>query len=304
MKIVLLQGGRSLEREISLLSSDAIGKAIIALGHELIRIDPQEYAEIEDFIISIKKVKPDIVFIGLHGKYGEDGVLQAVLKASNLKFTASDHLSSAIAFDKYLAASIAKIHDVPVPRQHILDNIPSNMKPYIEYLNFPLFVKPNSEGSSIGASIVHNYDELIAAMEGAFSYDNHILLQQYIEGRELTVSILGHQVLPVIEIKPRDGFYDYNNKYVKGKTEFICPANLTPSETKLVQMYAEKVFQTAGCSIYGRVDFMYDGNKFYFLEINTLPGMTELSLLPRAAHEKGIDFTALIEQIINYSLQK
>ena len=303
MKIILLQGGMSLEREISLLSSGAIGKAIIALGHELIKIDPIDYCEIEDLIIALKKEKPDLVFIGLHGRYGEDGIIQAVLKAANLKFTASDHIASAIAFDKYIAASMAKIHDVPVPRQHILESIPSDMKQLIEYINFPMFVKPNSEGSSIGARLAENYDELIVAMEDAFKFDTHILLQQYISGRELTVGILGTQVLPVVEIKPLQGFYDYENKYVKGKTEFICPAKLTPSETRLVQMYAEKIFQTAGCTIYGRIDFMFDGDKFYFLEINSLPGMTELSLLPRAAKENGIEFNELIDKIINLSLK-
>ena len=302
MKIILLQGGMSLEREISLLSSEAIGKAIIALGHDLIKIDPIDFVEIEDLIIALKAEKPDLVFIGLHGRHGEDGIIQAILKAANLKFTASDHIASAIAFDKYIAASMAKIHDVPVPRQHILEDIPSDMKQLIEYINFPMFVKPNSEGSSIGAHIVQNYDELIIAMEDAFKYDSYILLQQFIQGRELTVSILGHHVLPVIEIKPIVGFYDYDNKYIKGKTEFICPAKLTPSQTRLVQMYAEKIFQTAGCTIYGRIDFMFDGNKFYFLEINTLPGMTELSLLPMAAKENGIEFDNLIDKIINLSL--
>lgn len=302
MKIILLQGGSSPERDISLKSSLAIANSIEHLNHELLKIDPIDYPNIEDLIIEIKKEKADLVFLGLHGGDGEDGTIQAVLRASKQAFTGSDHKSSAIAMDKYISASIAKIHDVPVPRQHILNSVPKDMKQLIEYLNFPIVVKPNSSGSSVGTHIAHNHDDLIVAMQDALKYDKNILLQQFISGQELTVSILGKDVLPVVEIKPATGFYDYENKYTKGRTEYICPANLTDSQTRIIQMYGEKIFRTAGCSIYGRIDFIFDGRDFYFLEINTLPGMTELSLVPMAAKENGLSFNELIDKIIYLSL--
>lgn len=304
MKVCLLQGGNSSERDISIKSSEAIAGAIIELGYDIDTVDPKDYSNIEDLIIKIKSINPDIVFIGLHGGDGENGVLQAVLKASGIKFTGSSYSASAIAIDKYISASIAKIHDISVPKQHLLNSIPKDMKQLLEYIDFPIVVKPNTAGSSVGIHIVDDYDDLITAMEDAFRYDKNIILQEFIKGRELTVTILDNKVLPVVEIVPKSGFYDYKNKYTKGNTEYLCPANLSVSETRILQMYAEKIFKTTGCEIYGRIDFRYDGKKFYFLETNTLPGMTELSLSPMAAKETGIDFKELISQIINLSLKK
>ena len=298
MNICLLQGGVSSERDISLISSAAIAKAINILNHKLTTIDPQDYPQPEDLIHAIKQTNCDLVFIGLHGGDGENGIIQALLQSAGIKFTGSDYKASAIAMDKYLSASIAKIHDINVPKQHLFDSIPKDLKQLIEYLNFPIVVKPNSAGSSVGIHIVNDCDSLIIAMKDAFNYDELVILQEFIKGREITVTILNNNTLPVVEIKPKNGFYDYKNKYTKGSTEYICPAELTDSESRLVQMYAHKLFNTIGCSIYGRVDFRYDGKKFYFLEVNTLPGMTELSLSPMAANEIGIDFNCFIEKII------
>jgi len=304
MKIILLQGGQSSERDISLRSSQAIAQAILNLHHDLVTIDPIEYEGIEYLIMALKKEKPDLVFIGLHGAYGEDGTIQAILRACHIPFTGSGHLATAIAWDKYISASIAKIHDLPVPRQDLLHAIPQDLKQLIEYIQFPMFVKPNQGGSSIGASIAYNHDELVPAMQLALQHDRQILIQQYIQGTELTVSILGDQILPIVEIVPHNGFYNYENKYTSGKTEYICPARLSPSQTYLIQRFGEKIYRTTGCCIYGRVDFLFDGNDLYFLEINTLPGMTNLSLVPMAAQQIGLSFEELIAQIIDLSLKR
>ena len=161
-----------------------------------------------------------------------------------------------------------------------------------------MVIKPNSAGSSVGTHIVHEHDEIMNALHDAFKYDDTVLMQEFIKGRELTVSILGDMVLPVVEIKALEGFYDYTNKYTKGKTEYICPARLSDEETKKIQEYAHCVYKALGSTGYGRVDFIFDEKDFYFLEVNTLPGMTELSLVPMAAKEVGIEFEALIERII------
>jgi D-alanine-D-alanine ligase len=297
-KIILLQGGNSPEREISLRSSATIATAIKKLNYDLITLNPADYQNIEDLILTIKKENPNIVFIGLHGGDGEDGTIQAVLKSAKIKFTGSDHTSSAIAMNKFLSSCIAKTLDIPIPDQ-ILINHTDDTKNCEDIINLPIVVKPNSAGSSVGTYIIHNVNDLQNAVEDAFKYDNRVLVQKYINGREMTVSILDDNVLPVIEIKTVDGFYDYSHKYTKGKTEYICPASLTTKETICVQSYAEKIFKTMGCSGYGRVDFIYDGTDFYFLEVNTLPGMTELSLVPMAAKENGIDFVNLIKCIID-----
>ena len=302
MNIVLLQGGFSPERDISLKSGEAISKALKLLGHDTHIIDPACYYIIEDLIVAIRENNPDLVFMGLHGAEGEDGTTQAILKGMNLNFTGSDNHGSAIAINKYLSASIAKANGLLIPRQMIIREIPKNISAIIDYIKFPMVVKPNSAGSSVGVYIVDNEEALTTAIRDASTIDKHILIQQYIKGRELTVSILGHDTLPIVEIKPYIGFYDYENKYTIGKTEYICPAKLNEKEMEYVKQIAIKVFFESGCSVYGRVDFIFDEKDFYFLEINTLPGMREESLLPIAAKEAGLDYISLIEKIIKISM--
>jgi len=301
MKVLLLQGGNSPEAEISLRSSTAIGPAIKQLNHELVCLNPADFTQIEVFVSAIRCHQPDLVFIGLHGGEGEDGSIQAVLKAAGLPFTGSHTLASGLAMDKCLASTIASANKIPTPEQQL---ITANYSLQDIHIQPPLVVKPNSAGSSVGIHIVHNLDQLQDAITDALLYDNQVLVQKYIQGRELSVSVLGDEVLPPIEIKPLEGFYDYQNKYSKGKTEYICPAELSQIETQCVQAYTLQVFNALGCSVYGRVDFIFDGVNFYFLEVNTLPGMTELSLVPMAAKAVGIDFVGLIGKIIQLSLQK
>jgi len=299
MKIALLQGGNSPEAEISLRSSAAIASAITQLGHELICLNPADFPHIEELIATIRGQQTDLVFIGLHGGEGENGTIQAVLKAAGIPFTGSGSLASGMAMDKYITSIIAHANKIPTPEQQILTANYSMQDIHIEP---PLVVKPNSAGSSVGTHILRNKDQLQEAIADALSFDTQVLVQKYIKGRELSVSVLGDEVLPPVEIKPVEGFYDYQNKYSKGKTEYICPANITSAEAKQIKQYTLQAFKALGCSVYGRVDFIYDGTDFFFLEVNTLPGMTELSLVPMAAKAIGIDFVELVGRIMELSL--
>jgi D-alanine-D-alanine ligase len=298
-KIVLLSGGVSPEREISLRSSTSIAAAITQLGHELFIVDPADFPTIDAMIIHLKSLKFDLVFIGLHGGDGENGMLQYKLEKANIPFTGSTTFGCSTAMHKDISYNFCLLCDVTHPSTSVYEK---NQKPIETKL--PLIVKPNSAGSSVGTHIIRDIAELEPAMLDAFRYDKKVLVQTFISGRELAVGILGDLVLPVVEIKPRDGFYDYTNKYTSGRTEYICPAPLTPEETKTVSDIAKYMFLKIGCQIYGRVDFIYDGDKFYFLEVNTLPGMTELSLVPMAARTAGIDFESLIQKILDLSVAR
>jgi len=303
MNITLIQGGSSPEREISLRTSTAIASAIKQLNHQLVSIDPADFAQIEDFISHIRSHKPDLVFIGLHGGQGEDGTLQALLSVAHIPFTGSHHLASAIAMDKNLSTIIAKSIGIPVPQTQIISAGYSLSDIHIP---IPVVVKPNSAGSSVGTHIIHQQSLLANAIDDALLYDKQVLIQEFIAGREFSVSVLGDDVLPPIEIKPLTSFYDYTNKYNKGKTEYICPAPLNHTQTQTIRKYTYDVFSALGCKIYGRVDFILRSEvkeDFYFLEVNTLPGMTELSLVPMAAKTVGVDFVNLVDKIIKMSVE-
>jgi len=310
MKIILLQGGSSPEREISLKTSAAIASAILKLNHELIRLDPADFDPNFGWLRTVIQNKPDLVFNGLHGGEGEDGTVQLLLQDAHIPFTGSGDTASIIAMDKYTCTLIAKEIALPVPQSQIFAEEDSLEDIHIP---FPLIVKPNRAGSSVGVHIVTEPSQLRSAIDDAFRYEDDAIIQEYIVGRELSVGFLGDDILPPIEIKPLTSFYDYKNKYTKGKTEYICPAPLTPAQTKTIQRYTKKICSAIGCRVYGRVDFIYSPNTqnkfdqrikgdFYFLEVNTLPGMTELSLVPMAAKAVGIDFVSLIEKIIHLSI--
>ncbi len=301
-KVIVLCGGFSEEKEVSKKSSSAISGALIENGFNVELVDPVDFASYSELIAYIKHKNPYIVFIGLHGAEGEDGRIQSMLSLEKIPFTGSNHTGSAIAMNKYVSTLIAHSIGVPCPRQVLLTGERSLNDDEIDMIGLPLIVKPNCNGSSVGVHIVKDKQDLDSAIKDAYQYDSEVLCQQFIPGRELTVSILGDEVLPVVEIKPNEGFYDYTNKYTKGKTSYICPAELTDEQKILVQNYAKEIFETCSCSVYGRVDFRYDGDEFYFLEINTLPGMTELSLTPMAAKAVGLSFNELIKKIIDLSI--
>ncbi|MEA1972308.1 MAG: D-alanine--D-alanine ligase, partial [Candidatus Cloacimonadota bacterium] len=237
----------------------------------------------------------------LHGADGENGEIQRILEEDNIKFTGSNAKASRIAMNKFESAEIAKKLRIPVPHKIILKNNETLSNDIIDGIDFPVILKPNSEGSSLGIFKIIDKENLQEKYELLNKQYSSILIEQFIPGRELTVSILGKEALPVVEIKPKEGWYDYNNKYIPGNTEYIAPADLNESEINTIQQFALRLFDEIGCKSYARVDFRYDGNKFYLLELNTLPGMTKLSLTPMAAKAANIGFEELFQRIIENS---
>jgi D-alanine-D-alanine ligase len=338
MNIVLIVGGISSEREVSLTSGKAILKALRENGHKVRVIDPiygdkevnekmifrdlvsKEYPAIDvmekllresrrkviDCINSSFFDNTDIAFLGLHGKYGEDGKIQTLLELRGVKYTGSDILSSAVAMDKNVTKMIFRNNNIPTADWIMLSKKEViNLDSILSKIKLPFVIKPNDEGSTVGLTIVHKEFEIKNAIEQAFKYTDKIMIEKYIKGKELTVSIVGDIAYPLIEIKPKEGFYDYLHKYTKGMTEYICPAEISEDISKKAQEIALKAYQSLGCSVYSRVDFLLnDKDELYCLEVNTLPGMTELSLVPKAVKTKRMEFNELIENIIALSLKK
>ena len=304
-KIIILSGGFSEEAEVSKTSSLEIEKALKENGKNIIILDPVKFDSYSDIIQKINEFKPDIVFNGLHGAEGEDGSIQSLFALENIPFTGSAQRASSISMDKYISGILAKYVKIKVPRRRLIyKNYEYDFNPVFQHIGFPMVIKPNDSGSSVGISIINKENELNEAIKLAFEYSKKVIIEQFIDGRELTVTVLGDEALPVVEIIPYDGWYNYRNKYTKGQTIYEVPAKLTSEEVKSIQKQALDVFNLFGCEVYGRVDFRYDGNDFYFLEVNTLPGMTQLSLTPMAAKEAGISFKELLYKIIELSLNR
>lgn len=327
MKIVLLAGGSSPEREISLRSGKAIYKALLELDHKVELIDPalgknQPKSEEEFFNPELNKDKisthnyldafkleafidVDLVFIALHGKWGEDGTVQSVLDLMNVRYTGSGVLASSIGIDKNLTKVIVKHYDIKTPDWKLISKKDKeNLYSAVNEVGFPCIFKPNDQGSTIGFSLIQDLNEIETAFEEALKYSDYVLIERYIKGREITVSILGQEALPIIEVKPKHQLYDYECKYTKGMTQYICPAEIQEELAKEIQKQAIVAFNACKGEVFGRVDFILDENNIpYFLEINTIPGMTDLSLVPMAAKAVGISFNELIKKIIELSLE-
>lgn len=301
-KILILSGGLSEEADVSRITASEIQQALQAQSYQTQLIDPADFPSYCEMVTAIKKQAPDIVFNGLHGTDGEDGKIQALLQLENIPFTGSDYNSSALAMDKEISGMIAQQIGIPLPRRLIFQDSSEFTPQQIEdVLGLPLVIKPNNSGSSCGITVISDEMQMIPAFSLAKVYSQKVIFEEFITGRELTVTILGSKALPVVEIKPKTGWYDYANKYTKGNTIYESPAKLSDHETEIIQEFAKRIFFQLGCSVYGRVDFRYDGDFFYFLEVNTLPGMTPLSLTPMAAAAAGIDFQELLTRIIGLS---
>ncbi len=295
-KIAVLMGGSSSEREVSLSSGKAMFAASAALGYDAISVEFEN--DILSHLDTLKSV--DIVLIALHGGIGENGRIQGMFESLGIRYTGSDALSSAICMDKHISKLLAEDVGIATPRWK---RIRKGQSIYKNEFDYPFVVKPNSEGSTIGLTIVHNENDYDSAVEEAFKYDDEILIEEFISGKEITVSIVGEDVLPIIEIRPEHGLYDYECKYTKGMTEYICPAELNEDLTKRIKQTAFEVYKLLKCRHYGRVDLRLDNNnQHWFLELNTLPGMTDTSLVPKAAKATGISFEQLIGKIIKQSL--
>ena len=305
-KIAVLECGISPEREISLRSGEAIAKALREKGYEVIELDPADYSDFYSLISKLRTEKISIVFIGLHGGTGENGELQAALSLAGFKYTGSGPKACTLTMDKYVSKLMALDEGIPAPeyilmREDLLNDYqdPNDFSAIEAKLGLPIIVKPNDSGSSVGISIVEKLFELKEAVKLALTYSDSVLLEQYIPGKELTATVLDGKALPLIEIRPLNGWYDFNNKYSKGHSEYLCPAPVEESVSQLIQLYAERLWKVLGLKGYARIDFRYDGNKPYFLEVNTLPGMTDLSLTPMAAKAVGINFPELVDKIVS-----
>jgi len=268
-------------------------------------LDPADYPKLRELLAAIAEHDPALIFNVLHGGSGENGELQAVLEMAGWRFTGSGSKACMIAMDKYVSKLLVDKEGIPVPdsilmRYDMLSdyNDPADYQGFIERLTLPLIVKPVDAGSSVGISLVTTIEALKPAVEEAFQYCPQVLLEQYIPGAELTVTVIDGKAMPVVEIKPLEGWYDYKNKYTRGKTQYIAPAELPEAVSELLQLYAERIWQIMDLRHYARIDFRYDGNKVWFLEVNTLPGMTSLSLTPMAARAAGMSFGDLLQTII------
>ena len=300
LKIGVISGGISSEREISLLTGKNIYQSLLESGYNALFIDLKD-----DFYSKLKEI--NLAFLAIHGRYGEDGTAQGLLELMKIPYTGPGVLASAIAINKIMSKKILIYENIPTPEYIELNSASGeDLKKMVSVIekkfDYPIVVKPNSEGSTIGVNIVQKKDQLKHAVEEAVKYDNKILVEEYIKGRELTVSIIGREpvALPIIEIKPKSGFYDYKSKYTKNMTRYIVPAELDKKVANRVSEMALKCHRVLECSGISRVDFILDdtGNAYVF-ELNTMPGMTATSLVPKAAKAAGIDFALLVEIILD-----
>ena len=341
MNIIVLAGGNSTEREVSIASGQGVCKALRERNHKAVLLDPYfgaskkeenlfpaEYdvdkaadtmremsSKLEETmktrkgffgpnVLEICK-EADIVFLALHGANGEDGKVQSVLDLMGIKYTGSGPLSSGMAMDKGITKMVFEAKGVPTPKGITLEKGKCSSQLADYGMGFPVIVKPCCGGSSVGVCIANNQTEYQAALLEAFSYENEVVVEQFITGREFSVAVVDKKAYPVIEIAPLQGFYDYKNKYSAGSCVETCPAELSASLTKEMQMYAEKGYEALNLQAYARLDFlMEEDGSMYCLEANTLPGMTPTSLIPQEAKVIGMNYPQLCEKLIEVSLKK
>jgi len=299
-KVVVLSGGTAAERGISLQSGQAVMDALDAMKINAIAVDSAN-----QLIATLEAEKPAFAFIAVHGRGGEDGVLQATLESMGIPYSGSGVLGSALAMDKIRSKAVWRGVDVSTPEfEYVDDNYCGDLKEMFARFGGPVFVKPASEGSSYGLSIVRDALELPVAVEAARKFDRSVLVERFIDGPEYTVAILDGVELPSVRIETSREFYDYDAKYVDDDTKFHLPSGLDEKEEAELQSLSRSAFSALGCSGWGRVDLMRDreSGQFYVLEVNTVPGLTDHSLVPKAAQAVGIDFQHLIGNIINVSV--
>ena len=295
LKITVMLGGPSAEREVSLRSGAAVAKALRSLGHEVSEVDPRA----ADWVLP---PLTQVVFLALHGTYGEDGTVQKRLDELGVPYTGCDAEASRIAFDKYLTKQRLVAAGVPTPR-FLLIETPGSTWPM--GWDPPVVLKPVRQGSSVGLQFVDRVADFSAALAETFRFDSQALLEERIGGRETTVGILDGRPLPLVEVRPSTGVYDYQNKYTAGATEYLCPAPLDEGATAAVREAGVKAFEAVGGRDYARVDVMVTANgEPRVLEVNTLPGMTETSLLPKAAAAAGIGYAELCQEMVNLALRR
>lgn len=328
INIVLLAGGASAERPVSKSSSLGMYKALLDAGYTVTVIDPAygtyQPNKVEDFFAESDSApvssqnylkaleleifdRTDLVVLGLHGKWGEDGTIQSLLELKGLKYTGSGVLSCALAMNKGKSKIVFADNGVSVPGGfNILKkdfDLQSATQKIEERFGYPIIIKPNDEGSTFGLTLCEKREQIEEAFNESFKFTNNTLVEEFIAGRELTVGVIDGLILPVLEIKPKHLLYDYECKYTKGMSEYIVPAEIDNSLTELIQKQTELAFNAIDCKGYARVDFRLSNNGTpYCLEVNNLPGMTPTSLLPKMAEKLGISYTDLVQKIVKFSL--
>lgn len=299
-KVAVLLGGTSAEREVSLLSGQAVLAGLKEAGINAHAVDTRDVS-----VTTLKEEGFTKVFIALHGRGGEDGTLQGVLEFLGLPYTGSGVMASALTMDKLRTKQVWQAVGLPVSpyvaldRRQYSETAANALLAKFTHLGLPLIVKPSREGSSVGMSKVDMLSELPAALEEAFRHDDDILIEKWLSGPEYTVAILGDDVLPSIRIQPAGTFYDYEAKYLSDDTQYFCPSGLPDDQEQALAGLAMAAYRAVGCSGWGRVDFMLDSDgAFYLLEVNTSPGMTSHSLVPMAARQRGLTFSQLVVKIL------
>lgn len=295
-RIGVIMGGASSEREVSLNSGRAVAQALTAAGHDVVRL---VWDGSEDLFPMLKNTWMDTAFIALHGRHGEDGCVQGMLELLGIPYTGSSVLSSALAMDKLKAKELFRLYNIPTPPYYVVnESEQAELHERHGSFGFPVVVKPRREGSSVGVAIARNQAELEAAVADALRYDDSVLVERFIAAKEIAVGILGGRVLGAIEVAPVGGLYDYDAKYLTGTTQYFIPARIPESRMLGVLNLAERAATALDCSGAVRVDLLVtEGENEYVLEVNTLPGMTETSLLPKIAHAAGYSFADLCEAI-------
>ena len=294
-KIGVLLGGTSSEREVSLRTGEAVLAALQNRGHDAVPI----YVD-GDLDVALRQEQIDLAFICLHGRLGEDGCVQGLLELQGIPYTGSDVMASALAMNKVKSKELFRLHNLPTPAYYTLTaDEASDLDGAHGDFGFPCVVKPSREGSSVGVTICRSYADLAPAVEKALSFDEEVLVERFIAGREVSVAILDDRALGAVEIAPRDGFYDYSNKYTRGATDYFVPPRLSPERYRGVLAQAQRAHLALGCRGATRVDMIVSesGNEF-ILEVNTVPGLTPTSLLPKIADAAGISFGELCERML------
>lgn len=309
-KIAVLMGGRSLEREVSLKSGRRISDALKEKGYKVIQLDINE-----NLVNNLLREHVELVYIALHGKYGEDGTVQELLEILGVPYTGPGVYSSIVGFDKVLSKEIFQIEGIPTPKFYALSSgsfkemgASGVLGEVIKKIGLPIVVKPACQGSALGIKFVKTPEELPSALIGALSYDDKVLLEEYIKGKEVAVSIIGNanpKPLPVVEIVPKKEFFDFESMYTMGMTDYFVPARISKELTEKVQNTAVKVHRILRCRDVSRVDMIIGEDDVpYVLELNTSPGMTETSLLPMAAKAAGMEFPDLVDKLVRLALER
>jgi D-alanine-D-alanine ligase len=311
VKVALIRGGRSLEREVSMRSGARVEDALAALGHEAVPLDADR-----DLVSRLRAEAPDVVFIALHGPGGEDGTVQELLEILGLPYTGPGVASCALCMDKVASKHVMREAGIPTADWVAFNSTAfgelgaaDTLEEIEDRLGFPLVVKPASQGSSLGVEFASGREEVPAALVAAFSYDDRVLLERYVKGRELAVSVLGGEALPVVEAIPRHGdFFNFEARYEIGRTDYVCPADLSAAEATAVGDAALRTYEALGCSGFARVDLMLgeEGSQLLgpqVLEVNAIPGLTDTSLLPMAAEAAELSFEQLVERILALALE-